>query len=134
MILFVWTHAATPAPAEKMEKNGKEGEKEEDKEDVEALVEKEKLKEKDRDEDEGKEVDGNKTADSTEVGRGPQNANQNLPAVQCLLNDSINLYNYAYFCFVSKTSCLISQISYLLHISSFHWKLKIIFYMQALQS
>lgn len=99
MILRVWTNAATPAPAEKMEKNGKEGEKEEDKEDVEALVEKEKLKEK----DERKEVDGNKTADPTEVGLGPQNANQNLHAVQCLLNYSNNLNIYAYFCFVSKT-------------------------------
>lgn len=89
-----------------MEKNGKEGEKEEDKEDIEALVEKEKLKEKDKEKDERKEVDGNKTADPTEVGRGPQNANQNLPAVQCLLNYSINLNIYAYFCFVSKTSDL----------------------------
>lgn len=106
MILRVWTNAATPAPAEKMEKNGKEGEKEEDKEDIEALVEKEKLKEKDKEKDERKEVDGNKTADPTEVGRGPQNANQNLPAVQCLLNYSINLNIYAYFCFVSKTSDL----------------------------
>uniref|UniRef100_A0A3B4H483 CHD subfamily II SANT-like domain-containing protein n=1 Tax=Pundamilia nyererei TaxID=303518 RepID=A0A3B4H483_9CICH len=69
---------ATPAPAEKMEKNGKEGEKEEDKEDVEALVEKEKLKEK----DERKEVDGNKTADPTELSYSTKETSQHVSSVQ----------------------------------------------------
>ncbi|CAK6952948.1 chromodomain-helicase-DNA-binding protein 3 isoform X5 [Scomber scombrus] len=55
---------ATPAPADKLEKNGKEGEKEE-KEEGEASSEKEKAKEKDK--DEGKEVDGNKAADPEEL-------------------------------------------------------------------
>uniref|UniRef100_A0A3Q1BY56 DNA helicase n=1 Tax=Amphiprion ocellaris TaxID=80972 RepID=A0A3Q1BY56_AMPOC len=55
---------ATPAPSEKLEKNGKEVEKEEDKEEAEATLEKEKAKEK----DEGKEVEGNKTGDPEEVG------------------------------------------------------------------
>ncbi|GLD53796.1 chromodomain-helicase-DNA-binding protein 3 [Lates japonicus] len=54
---------ATPAPADKLEKNGKEGEKEEDKEEGEAPSEKEKVKEK----DEGKEVDSNKTGDPEEL-------------------------------------------------------------------
>uniref|UniRef100_A0A4W6CQ13 Chromodomain helicase DNA binding protein 3 n=1 Tax=Lates calcarifer TaxID=8187 RepID=A0A4W6CQ13_LATCA len=55
--------------ADKLEKNGKEGEKEEDKEEGEAPSEKEKVKEK----DEGKEVDSNKTGDPEEVGHCPQN-------------------------------------------------------------
>lgn len=59
--------AATPAPADTLEKNGKEGEKEEDKEEGEAPSEKEKVKEK----DEGKEVDSSKTGDPDEVGRCP---------------------------------------------------------------
>ncbi|KAM7377244.1 hypothetical protein PAMA_013841 [Pampus argenteus] len=49
---------ATPAPSDKLEKNGKEGEKE-DKEEGEAPSEK--------DRDEGKEVDGNKAADPEEL-------------------------------------------------------------------
>lgn len=69
MCVFVWPCAATPAPADKLEKNGKEGEKEEDKEEGEAPSEKEKVKEK----DEGKEVDSNKTGDPEEVGHCPQN-------------------------------------------------------------
>ncbi|XP_034471433.1 chromodomain-helicase-DNA-binding protein 3 isoform X3 [Hippoglossus hippoglossus] len=52
---------ATPAPADKLEKNGKEGEKEEDKEEGETLSEKGKEK------DEGTEVDDNKTGDSEEL-------------------------------------------------------------------
>lgn len=67
--LFVWMFAATPAPSEKAEKNGKEGGKEEEKAEVEASLEKQKVKEK----DEGKEVEGNKTGDSEEVGHGPRN-------------------------------------------------------------
>lgn len=63
MCLFVRTRAATPAPADKLEKNGKEVEKEEDKEEGEAPSDKVKEKEK----DEGKEVDGNRTADPEEV-------------------------------------------------------------------
>ncbi|XP_035475224.2 chromodomain-helicase-DNA-binding protein 3 isoform X2 [Scophthalmus maximus] len=53
---------ATPAPVDKLEKNGKEGEKEEDKEECETPSEKEKAKEK----DEGKEVDSDKTEDAEE--------------------------------------------------------------------
>ncbi|KAM9836998.1 chromodomain-helicase-DNA-binding protein 3 isoform 2-T2 [Aulostomus maculatus] len=55
---------ATPAPVEKLEKNGKEGEKE-DKEEGETVSEKEKAKEKEK--DEGKEVDSNKAADPQEL-------------------------------------------------------------------
>lgn len=61
--------AATPAPADALEKSGKEGEKDEDKEEGEAPSEKEKVKEK----DEGKEVDNSKTGDPEEVGRCPRN-------------------------------------------------------------
>lgn len=70
MCLFIQTCAATPAPADKLEKNGKEAEKEEDKEEGEATSDKEKVKDK----DEGKDVDGNRTADPEEVGHGPQNS------------------------------------------------------------
>uniref|UniRef100_A0A8C4I432 Chromodomain helicase DNA binding protein 3 n=1 Tax=Dicentrarchus labrax TaxID=13489 RepID=A0A8C4I432_DICLA len=48
---------ATPAPVDKLEKNGKEVEKEEDKEEGEAPSDKDKVKEK----DEGKEVESNRT-------------------------------------------------------------------------
>lgn len=67
-VWFVCACAATPAPADKLEKNGKEGEKE-DKEEGEAPSE--KAKEKDK--DEGKEVDGSKAADPEEVGHVSQN-------------------------------------------------------------
>lgn len=60
---FVPTCAATPAPIDKLEKNGKEVEKEEDKEESEAPSD--KVKER----DEGKEVDSKKTGDAEEVGR-----------------------------------------------------------------
>ncbi|KAM8747508.1 chromodomain-helicase-DNA-binding protein 3 isoform 2-T2 [Acanthopagrus schlegelii] len=52
---------ATPAPIDKLEKNGKEVEKEEDKEEGEAPSD--KVKER----DEGKEVDGKKTGDAEEL-------------------------------------------------------------------
>uniref|UniRef100_A0A671VJ34 Chromodomain helicase DNA binding protein 3 n=1 Tax=Sparus aurata TaxID=8175 RepID=A0A671VJ34_SPAAU len=52
---------ATPAPIDKLEKNGKEVEKEEDKEESEAPSD--KVKER----DEGKEVDSKKTGDAEEV-------------------------------------------------------------------
>ncbi|MEQ2177185.1 hypothetical protein GOODEAATRI_001174 [Goodea atripinnis] len=52
---------ATPAPSERLEKNGKEGEKEEEKGGAEASMEREKVKEKQ------KEVDGNKSGDSEEL-------------------------------------------------------------------
>ncbi|XP_073330820.1 chromodomain-helicase-DNA-binding protein 3 isoform X2 [Pagrus major] len=52
---------ATPAPIDKLEKNGKEVEKEEDKEEGEAPSD--KVKER----DEGKDVDSNKTADPEEL-------------------------------------------------------------------
>ncbi|XP_026171023.1 chromodomain-helicase-DNA-binding protein 3 isoform X2 [Mastacembelus armatus] len=59
---------ATPAPADKLEKNGKEGEKEEDKEEGEVLSEKEK--------DEGKEVDGSKTGDPEELSSSSKETSQ----------------------------------------------------------
>ncbi|XP_049425412.1 chromodomain-helicase-DNA-binding protein 3 isoform X6 [Epinephelus fuscoguttatus] len=66
---------ATPAPADKLEKNGKEGEKEEDKEEgSEALSDKEKVKEKDK--DEGKEVDSNKAAESEELSSSTKDTSQ----------------------------------------------------------
>lgn len=60
--------AATPAPVEKLERNGKETEKEEEKEkeDGPAASDKERGKEKER--DEGREVENNRTADSEDVG------------------------------------------------------------------
>lgn len=54
--------AATPAPSDKMEKNGKEG----DKEEGGASSDKERAKEKEG--DDGKEVESNSTADPEEVG------------------------------------------------------------------
>lgn len=54
---------ATPAPAEKLERNGKETEKEDEKEDGEA--DKERGKQKER--EEGREVDNSRTVDSEEV-------------------------------------------------------------------
>ncbi|KAL7374773.1 hypothetical protein ABVT39_006844 [Epinephelus coioides] len=66
---------ATPAPADKLEKNGKEGEKEEDKEEgSEAPSDKEKVKEKDK--DEGKEVDSNKAAESEELSSSTKDTSQ----------------------------------------------------------
>lgn len=56
--------AATPAPVEKPERNGKETEKEEEKVDGQAAADKGKEKER----DEGREVDNNRDADSEEVG------------------------------------------------------------------
>lgn len=73
---------ATPAPAEKLEKNGKEGEKEEDREDAEAAVEKEKLKEK----DEGKDLDGTKTGDPEVLSSSTKEASQNASSGQKTLN------------------------------------------------
>lgn len=59
--------AATPAPVEKLERNGKETEKEEEKEkeDGPAVSNKERGKEKER--DEGREVENNRTVDSEDV-------------------------------------------------------------------
>lgn len=65
LFLFVQTCTATPAPTDKLEKNGKEGE--ENKEEGEAPSDKEKVKEKEK--DEGKEVESNRTADPEEVRR-----------------------------------------------------------------
>lgn len=64
------TSSATPAPVEKLERNGKETEKEDEKEDGEAAADKERAKEKER--DEGREVENNRTADSEEVSRSCQ--------------------------------------------------------------
>lgn len=58
--MFCVLCAATPAPSDKLEKNGKEGEKEES----EAQADKERVKEK----EEGKEGGSNRTADPDEVG------------------------------------------------------------------
>ncbi|XP_059210753.1 LOW QUALITY PROTEIN: chromodomain-helicase-DNA-binding protein 3 [Centropristis striata] len=66
---------ATPAPSDKLDKNGKEGEKEEDKEESEAPSDKEKGKEKEK--DEGKEVDGNKTAEAEELSSSTKETSQN---------------------------------------------------------
>ncbi|XP_029310660.1 LOW QUALITY PROTEIN: chromodomain-helicase-DNA-binding protein 3 [Cottoperca gobio] len=65
---------ATPAPSDKLEKNGKEGEKEEDKEEGEAPSDNEKGKEKEK--DEGKEVDSNRTAEPEELSSLPKDASQ----------------------------------------------------------
>ncbi|XP_034712876.1 chromodomain-helicase-DNA-binding protein 3 isoform X1 [Etheostoma cragini] len=64
---------ATPAPSDKLEKNGKEGEK--DKEEGEALSDKEKVKEKEK--DEGKEVDSNRTAEPEELSSTTKDTSQN---------------------------------------------------------
>ncbi|XP_070711098.1 chromodomain-helicase-DNA-binding protein 3 isoform X2 [Pempheris klunzingeri] len=66
---------ATPAPADKLEKNGKEVEKEEDKEDSEAPSDKEKVKEKEK--DEGKDVDGYRTVDAEERSSSAKETSQN---------------------------------------------------------
>uniref|UniRef100_A0A3Q4BD34 Uncharacterized protein n=1 Tax=Mola mola TaxID=94237 RepID=A0A3Q4BD34_MOLML len=54
------TSKPTPAPIDKLERNGKEVEKEEDKEEGEALSDREKAKQKEK--DEGKEVESNRDA------------------------------------------------------------------------
>ncbi|XP_045919764.1 chromodomain-helicase-DNA-binding protein 3 isoform X4 [Micropterus dolomieu] len=64
---------ATPAPTDKLEKNGKEGE--ENKEEGEAPSDKEKVKEKEK--DEGKEVESNRTADPEELSSATKEASQN---------------------------------------------------------
>ncbi|XP_070849290.1 chromodomain-helicase-DNA-binding protein 3 isoform X3 [Chaetodon trifascialis] len=66
---------ATPAPSDKLEKNGKEVEKEEDKEEGEAPSDKEKVKDKEK--DEGKEVDGNRTADPEELSSSTKETSHN---------------------------------------------------------
>ncbi|XP_044040912.1 chromodomain-helicase-DNA-binding protein 3 isoform X3 [Siniperca chuatsi] len=71
---------ATPAPADKLEKNGKEGEKEEDKEEGEAPSDKDKVKEKEK--DEGKEVDSNRTADPEELSSSTKETSQNVSPSQ----------------------------------------------------
>lgn len=58
--------AATPAPVEKLERNGKELEKEDEREDGEAVADKERGKQKER--EEGREVENIRTMDSEEVG------------------------------------------------------------------
>lgn len=64
-----WTCAATPAPVDKLERNGKEAEKEEEKAEGEATSDKDKEKEKEKEKDEGRDVDSNKTAEPDEVGQ-----------------------------------------------------------------
>ncbi|XP_014852940.1 PREDICTED: chromodomain-helicase-DNA-binding protein 3-like isoform X6 [Poecilia mexicana] len=63
---------ATPAPSERLEKNGKEGEKEEEKGEADASAEKEKVKEKEQQ----KEVDGNKTGDAEELSSSTKESSQ----------------------------------------------------------
>ncbi|XP_041634913.1 chromodomain-helicase-DNA-binding protein 3 isoform X2 [Cheilinus undulatus] len=63
---------ATPAPSEKLEKNGKEGEKEEEKEQGEAASEKETGKEK----EEGKDVNSNKTTELEELSSSTKETSQ----------------------------------------------------------
>ncbi|KAM6959760.1 chromodomain-helicase-DNA-binding protein 3 isoform 1-T1 [Tautogolabrus adspersus] len=63
---------ATPAPSDKLEKNGKEGEKEEEKEEGEAMSEKEKGKEKEK--DEGKEGDSKNTTEPEEISSSTKEA------------------------------------------------------------
>ncbi|XP_023201886.1 chromodomain-helicase-DNA-binding protein 3 isoform X2 [Xiphophorus maculatus] len=63
---------ATPAPSERLEKNGKEGEKEEEKGDADASAEKEKVKEKEQQ----REVDGNKTGDAEELSSSTKESSQ----------------------------------------------------------
>lgn len=85
--------AATPAPADKLEKNGKDAEKEEDKEEGEAASDKEKVKEKDK--EEGKEVDSNRTADPEEVRHCPPNTSAKLFMSSCLLETLAYHKSYA---------------------------------------
>ncbi|XP_063757064.1 chromodomain-helicase-DNA-binding protein 3 isoform X1 [Eleginops maclovinus] len=61
---------ATPAPSDKMEKNGKE----EDKEEAEASSDREKAKEKER--DDGKEGESNSTADPEEISSPTKDSSQ----------------------------------------------------------
>ncbi|XP_027894646.1 chromodomain-helicase-DNA-binding protein 3 isoform X5 [Xiphophorus couchianus] len=63
---------ATPAPSERLEKNGKEGEKEEEKGDADASAEKEKVKEKEQQ----REVYGNKTGDAEELSSSTKESSQ----------------------------------------------------------
>ncbi|XP_016526538.1 chromodomain-helicase-DNA-binding protein 3 isoform X9 [Poecilia formosa] len=63
---------ATPAPSERLEKNGKEGEKEEEKGEADASAEKEKVKEKEQQ----KEVDGSKTGDAEELSSSTKESSQ----------------------------------------------------------
>ncbi|XP_031145674.1 chromodomain-helicase-DNA-binding protein 3 isoform X3 [Sander lucioperca] len=69
---------ATPAPSDKLEKNGKEGEK--DKEEGEAQSDKEKVKEKEK--DEGKEVDSNRTEEPEELSSTTRDTSQNASPSQ----------------------------------------------------
>ncbi|XP_056298167.1 chromodomain-helicase-DNA-binding protein 3 isoform X1 [Pseudoliparis swirei] len=69
---------ATPAPSDKLEKNGKEGEKEEEKEESEAQADKERVKEK----EEGKEGGSNRTADPDELSSLTKDVAQNVSPCQ----------------------------------------------------
>ncbi|XP_014899663.1 chromodomain-helicase-DNA-binding protein 3 isoform X4 [Poecilia latipinna] len=69
---------ATPAPSERLEKNGKEGEKEEEKGEADASAEKEKVKEKEQQ----KEVDGSKTGDAEELSSSTKESSQKAPPSQ----------------------------------------------------
>ncbi|XP_054916143.1 chromodomain-helicase-DNA-binding protein 3 isoform X2 [Poeciliopsis prolifica] len=63
---------ATPAPSERLEKNGKEGGKEEEKGEADASAEKEKVKEKEQQ----KEVNSNKTGDPEELSSSTKESSQ----------------------------------------------------------
>ncbi|KAM9424536.1 chromodomain-helicase-DNA-binding protein 3 isoform 3-T3 [Pholidichthys leucotaenia] len=66
---------ATPAPVERLEKNGKEGEKEEEKEDADTVQEKEKTKEKDKEKEE--ESEGSKAGVAQELPSSTKETSQN---------------------------------------------------------
>lgn len=105
--------AATPAPADKLEKNGKDAEKEEDKEEGEAASDKEKVKEKDK--EEGKEVDSNRTADPEEVRHCPPNISAKLFMSSCLLETLAYhkklCISYYFFAFSHKSHILDVTVS-----------------------
>ncbi|XP_034020722.1 LOW QUALITY PROTEIN: chromodomain-helicase-DNA-binding protein 3 [Thalassophryne amazonica] len=67
---------ATPAPVDKLEKNGKEGEKEEDKEETEVPSAKDKVR-GEKEKSEGNEVESNRTGDTAEVSSTTKDASEN---------------------------------------------------------
>lgn len=81
LLFFFRTCAATPAPVDKLERNGKEVEKEEDKVEGEVPSDKEKVREKEK--DEGKEGDSNRTADPEEVGQNSRHLIAKTSTIVC---------------------------------------------------
>lgn len=99
--------AATPAPVDKLEKNGKEGEREEDKEEGDLPAEKEKDKEKEK--DEGREAEGKRTGDPEEVGNVKTGNNKQLNNIfSCdfsvqACHQSKSFFFVAFFCLFFKS-------------------------------